>query len=187
MNPIRFATLLVIAVQPAIAQQSPVRMQDSIGVRLRSLIDSAGVPGMSIAFLHNGTVAWTRGFGVRSVQDSAPVDENTVFEAASLSKPVVAYAALKLVDAGLLNLDRPLREYIDIPELTDQRANRITTRMVLSHTTGLQNERINGEPLALAFNPGEKFSYSGEGFRLLQRVLESITRESLDQLSRRLV
>jgi len=59
--------------------------------------------------------------------------------------------------------------------------------MVLSHTTGLQNERINDEPLALAFNPGEKFSYSGEGFSLLQRVLERITGESLDRLTQRLV
>ena len=187
MNPIRFATFFSFAAHIAVAQQARVRIQDSIAARLPSLIDSAGIPGMSIALLENGTVAWVKGFGVRSVTNTAPVDDNTVFEAASLSKPVVAYAALKLVDAGKLELDRPLREYIAIPELTDPRASRITTRMVLSHTTGLQNERIGDEPLALAFNPGEKFRYSGEGFRLLQRVLESVTRESLDKLSRRLV
>jgi putative CocE/NonD family hydrolase len=152
-----------------------------------ALIDSAGIPGMSMAFLRDGEIAWTKGFGVRSVTDSARVDQNTVFEAASLSKPVVAYVSLKLVDAGLLNLDRPLREYITIPELADGRASRLTGRMVLSHTTGLQNERIGQEPLALAFEPGERFRYSGEGFVLLQRALESITGESLDALSRRLV
>jgi len=121
------------------------------------------------------------------VSDTTPIDENTVFEAASLSKPVVAYVTLKLVDAGLLNVDRPLQEYIGLPELPDRRASRITTRMVLSHTTGLQNERMNGESLALAFDPGHRFSYSGEAFLLLQRALESIAGQSLDDLSRRLV
>jgi CubicO group peptidase (beta-lactamase class C family) len=96
---------------------------------------------MAMAVLEDGKVAWIGGFGVRGVRDSAPVDANTVFEAASLSKPVVAYMALKLVDAGTLDLDRPLREYGIVPDLADARANRITTRMILSHTTGLQNER----------------------------------------------
>jgi len=68
-----------------------------------------------MAVLEDGKVAWSGGFGVRGVRDSAPVDANTVFEAASLSKPVVAYMALKLVDAGTLDLDRPLREYGIVP------------------------------------------------------------------------
>lgn len=154
---------------------------------LLSLMESAGIPGMAMAVLDDGEIAWSKGFGVHGADDEDPVDEHTVFEAASLSKPVVAYVALKLVDAGLLDLDRPLVEYADIPELPDERAGRITARMVLSHTTGLQNERIGEERLALAFDPGKRFQYSGEGFLLLQRVLESIAGESLDSLSRRTV
>ena len=152
---------------------------------LLALMDSAGVPGMAMAVLDDGEIAWSKGFGVRGAGGRDPVDENTVFEAASLSKPVVAYIALELVDAGLLDLDRALVEYADIPELPDERAERITARMVLSHTTGLQNERIGEEHLALAFDPGQRFRYSGEGFLLLQRALESIAGESLDSLSRR--
>ena len=151
---------------------------------LLSLMDSAGIPGMAMALLDDGEIAWSKGFGVRGAADDDPVDENTVFEAASLSKPVMAYVALTLVDAGLLDLDRPLVEYCAIPELPDERAGRITARMALSHTTGLQNERIGEERLALAFDPGQRFRYSGEGFLLLQRVLESIAGESLDSLSR---
>jgi CubicO group peptidase (beta-lactamase class C family) len=150
-------------------------------------MDSAGIPGLSMAILEDGEIAFSKGFGVRGIGDGRPVDENTVFEAASLSKPVVAYLALELVDAGLLDLDRPFVEYAEIPELPDERGGRITARMVLSHTTGLQNERIGDEPLALAFDPGQGFRYSGEGFLMLQRVLESITGESLDSLSRRMV
>lgn len=173
-------SLLALALHSASAQEQLL-------ARLPSLMDSAGIPGMALAFVVNGNVTQVKGFGTRSVNDKSPVDENTVFEAASLSKPVVAYIALKLVDAGRLDLNRPIHNYIDISELKDRRAASITTRMVLSHTTGLQNEQINDEPLALAFNPGEKFSYSGEGFRLLQRVLESITGESLNVLAKRLV
>jgi CubicO group peptidase (beta-lactamase class C family) len=154
---------------------------------LLSLMDSAGIPGLAMAVLENGEIAWSKGFGVRSIGDGGLVDENTVFEAASLSKPVVAYIALKLVDAGRLDLDRPLVEYADIPEPPDERARRITARMVLSHTTGLQNERVGNEPLAFAFDPGQRFRYSGEGFLLLQKVLESIADEPLDSLSRRTV
>jgi CubicO group peptidase (beta-lactamase class C family) len=142
---------------------------------------------LSIAFLQNSEITWLKGFGARSVNDSSRVDEHTVFEAASLSKPVVAYVALKLADAGLLDLDRPLIDYINVAELPAPQASRITTRMVLSHTTGLQNERIGDERQAFAFEPGERFRYSGEGFLLLQRVIESIAGESLDQVSRRLV
>jgi CubicO group peptidase (beta-lactamase class C family) len=152
-----------------------------------SIIDRAGIPGMAMAVLDDGEIAWSKGFGVRGANDGDPVDENTVFEAASLSKPVVAYVALTLVDAGRLDLDRPLVEYADIPELPDERAGQITSRMVLSHTTGLQNERLGEEGLALAFDPGQRFRYSGEGFLLLQKVLESIAGESLDSLSRRTV
>lgn len=152
-----------------------------------ALMDSAGIPGLAIAVIRNGQVVSSKGFGERVVNDSSRVDENTVFEAASLGKPVVAYVALKLVDMGRLDLDRPLINYIELDELPADKADRITTRMVLSHTTGLQNERIGNEPLTFAFEPGERFRYSGEGYVLLQRVLEAITGEPLDRLAERLV
>ena len=179
--PIAAIVALTAHVLPAQSATTPIASQ------LIPLIDSAGIPGLALAFLQNGEIAWTKGFGKLSVTNARPVDPNTVFEAASLSKPVVAYVALKLVDAGLLDLDRPLQHYIRMPELTDPRARLITTRMVLSHTTGLQNERIGDESLALAFTPGEKFKYSGEGFLLLQRALEVVTHESLDKLAQHLV
>ncbi|HEX2078648.1 MAG TPA: serine hydrolase, partial [Longimicrobium sp.] len=87
---------------------------------------------------------------------------------------------------GVLELDRPLWDYLPEPALAqDPRARRMTARMVLSHTTGLQNERIGGEPLALAFTPGERFRYSGEGFAYLGRVLERVTGTPLEELVRR--
>ncbi|UCF19711.1 MAG: serine hydrolase, partial [Gemmatimonadota bacterium] len=127
-------------------------------------------------------------FGVRSVETGEPVDENTVFEAASLSKPVFAYAALQLVDQGLLDLDRPLYEYWPYEDIAyDERYKTITARMVLTHSSGFPNWRPREGRLTIGFAPGTEFSYSGEGFGYLQMVLMEITGEPLQEMMERLV
>ena len=146
------------------------------------------MPGLSLALIRDARVVWHRSFGVRNADTKEPVGDGTVFEAASLSKPVFAYAVLKLVDGGKLALDRPLSAYD--PEAyagDDPRAALLTARMVLEHTTGFQNEVTPGSPLKIYFTPGERFSYSGEGFLYLQRVVEHITGEPLDAFMRKTV
>jgi CubicO group peptidase (beta-lactamase class C family) len=148
------------------------------------------IPGLSIAVVSDGKVAWSRAFGVKNSETKEPVDDNTVFEAASLSKPVFAYAVLKLVEMGKLDLDTPLTKYLpgkyDVGD--DPRLDQITTRHVLSHTTGFPNWRPRGETtLKIYFTPGDRFSYSGEGFVYLSRVAEHITGEKLDLFLKRTV
>ena len=145
------------------------------------MMDSAMIPGLALAILDRGDVVWTGGFGVRDTSGGKVSASRTVFEAASLSKPVIAYAALKLVDAGRLDLDRPLVSYASYPELGgDPRGQTITAKMVLSHTTGLQNERDGpSDSLRFSFDPGTHFQYSGEGYALLGKAIESITGQSL--------
>ena len=155
--------------------------------RLPSLMDSAMIPGIALAILDRGDVIWSGGFGVRDTQGRISADR-TVFEAASLSKPVIAYAALKLVDTGQLDLDRPLINYASYPELDgDPRGQLITARMVLAHTTGLQNERHGSDSLHFSFDPGARFQYSGEGYVLLGKVIEAITGKALADAIRTLV
>jgi CubicO group peptidase (beta-lactamase class C family) len=115
------------------------------------------------------------------------VDADTVFEAASLSKPVFAYAVLKLVDAGKLDLDAPISKYLPGDYVDDPRQSAITARRVLSHTTGFPNWRPPGQPLKIHFAPGERFSYSGEGFVYLQKAVERLTGQTLDAVMKRLV
>jgi CubicO group peptidase (beta-lactamase class C family) len=142
------------------------------------LLESSDVPGMSIALVKNGKLVWTKGFGVKNSETKEPVIQTTIFEAASLSKPVFAYAVLKLVDEGKIDLDVPLNKYLgnnyDVGE--DERLNLITARRVLSHTSGFPNWRNrDSKTLPINFTPGDKFSYSGEGFVYLSKVVEKIT------------
>jgi CubicO group peptidase (beta-lactamase class C family) len=146
------------------------------------------VPGLSIAVVDRGTVAWLAGYGTTASKvGGVNVTSDTIFEAASLSKPVTALAALRLVDDGKLALDTPLATYVTYADLPDDpRARAITARHVLSHTTGFPNWRQAGA-LRIFFEPGNRFSYSGEGYVYLQRAIEAITKEAFDATVHRLV
>ena len=136
------------------------------------LMTQAVVPGVSIAIIKNAHVVWHRGFGVQDADSQTPVDDHTVFEAASVSKTVFAYAVLQLCDRGTLSLDRPLTAYTSERVISgDPRLDRITARQILSHTSGFQNFRTRAEPLGIHFTPGERFEYSGEGYWYLQSVV----------------
>lgn len=124
---------------------------------------------------------------------ASKLDSNSVFQAASLSKPIFAYAVLKLVAQGKLGLDVPVVTYLhsgyrhrfnplkkepsDL--VSDPRLQAITVRMVLNHTSGLPNWASG--PLEFISTPGTKWSYSGEGFVLLQRAVETVTGQPMDQ------
>jgi CubicO group peptidase (beta-lactamase class C family) len=153
----------------------------------QQLIDDARVPGLSMAIVSDGQATALTALGVCNSLDRAPVDQQTIFDAASLSKPVFAYAVLQLVDAGNLALDTPLSLLVPEYVAGDPRAVVVTVRQVLSHTSGLPNWGTPDLPLKTYFPPGERFSYSGEGFFWLQRVVEAVTREPLDATLRRLV
>lgn len=167
--------------------QSLASVIDTLTLRL---MKDNHVPGVAIALISNRTLVWSKGYGVADVRHGEPVTHETLFEACSMTKPVIAYTVMKLVELGKLDLDRPLAEYLDASCLRGQPYHtRITARMVLSHTTGLPNWRKEEEerdgPLPVKFMPGSKFGYSGEGMYYLQRVVEKISGEPLDVYAKR--
>ena len=185
------AVAALVVAQVALAQTPGACVADSgraLRQRLPPLMDSAMIPGLALAIIDGGNIVWRGGFGSTDAKAGRVSADRTVFEAASLSKPVIAYAALKLVDAGQLDLDRPLINYAPYPDFHgDTLGNLVTAKMVLAHTTGLQNERIGADSLRFSFTPGSRFQYSGEGYAFLGKAIEAITGRPLAESMKTLV
>jgi CubicO group peptidase (beta-lactamase class C family) len=151
------------------------------------LLEEAAVPGAAVAIVDNERADYFVSGGLRGGLRATPVDEFTIFEAASLTKPVFAHVVLQLVDRGQLGLDTRLEDCLPGYLPGDERSKAITVRHLLSHSGGLPNWRNADYPLRTWFQPGERFSYSGEGYLYLQRAIEAMTGETLDALATRLV
>lgn len=159
------------------------RIIANLEAQVPALMQGELIPGLGLAIIQNGELFWTRGFGVRNRYTNKPVTNDTVFAAASLNKPLFAYAVLKLVEQGKLDLDAPLSKYTAKPYISDARIKLIDVRKVLSHTTGFPNWSGNN-PLTIKIPPGTKFSYSGEGYLYLQKVVQDITQQPIDEYLR---
>jgi CubicO group peptidase (beta-lactamase class C family) len=159
------------------------------------LISAAKVPGLGLAILNEGKIVYLKTYGFRNREKGLPLTQDSVMSAASFSKVAFAYMVMQLVQQGALDLDKPvyqylpnpLPEYADYKDLAgDERYKKITSRMLLDHTSGFPNWRRfeDDGKLHVHFEPGTRFAYSGEGIDLLQLVVEKVTNESLEDLMR---
>ena len=184
-------------ITPAAAQIKSFRGQNIPEAELdrfiRQQMDSLGLPALSIALISNNRIVYHRAFGVSDIKTKKPVDEASIFEAASMSKTAFAYFVMKSAEKGLLDLDTPLYKYWPYPDMAqDKRYERITARMVLSHQTGFPNWRYFEKPdsalhikygdLWLKFTPGTQFAYSGEGYHYLAQVIAKLNHLDLKTL-----
>jgi len=157
---------------------------DSFNTEIRKIMDTVGIPGLSLAIIAGGRVVFYQVYGYKKLSTREQVDENTLFEACSLSKSFLVLVAHQLVDEGKLNLDKPLYQYLPYPPLEhDQRYKLITARMVLSHSSGLENWRTQNNPdtLEILSDPGTKYIYSGEGYNYLAQVIATILKKPYEQ------
>jgi CubicO group peptidase (beta-lactamase class C family) len=168
--------------------------------KIPSLMQQANIPGLSLAVIREGQVLWHGSFGVKNVTTREPVNPETIFEAASLTKPLFAYAVLKLVEDGTLTLDAPLIGYVpeklieekllDHPLRLEgfqvERFRKVTARQVLSHSSGLPHGE-RGKPYPIFFEPGDKYKYSAGGYYYLQLVVEHLKNKPLEQIIQELV
>lgn len=184
--------VLVLLWVPALAQSRLSQLQKA----LPAMMDSTGIPGLSIALIENGKVTWSSGIGSKKRDTKEQVATQTIFRGASLGKPLFAYAVLKLSEQHKIALDTPLLSYVPPSYLEthflkgpmgDQQLRLITARMVLNHTSGLPNWRADGKPLTTMFVPGSRYSYSGEGYYLLQTVVEYVVGEPVESFMQRTV
>lgn len=141
--------------------------------KVNHIADSAKVAGFSFVLIKDGKIAYEYNYGFENVIKRTPITKNTVYEVASLSKPVFSYFVLKQQEKQFIDLDTLAYEYLPLKGLEyDLRYKLITSRMLLNHTSGLPNwRRETNDSLKLFFNPGEKYNYSGEGYQYLKDIL----------------
>jgi CubicO group peptidase (beta-lactamase class C family) len=155
---------------------------ESIDRFLRHQMDSLKIMGLSIAVINNGKIVYHQALGTANIYTQGKVNDETIFECASMGKSVFAYFIMQLVDKKVLSLDTPLYKYLPYPDAAyDNRYKQITARMVLCHTTGFPNWRDN-DTLKILFDPGTKFSYSGEGYEYLAKVVAKLTDRNIRNL-----
>ncbi|RAK63562.1 serine hydrolase domain-containing protein [Hymenobacter edaphi] len=207
MNRLRLAAAAPLLLLAGCATVPPVARLDGLRIRqvdltrrIQQIVDSAHVTGLAVTVFNRNRPVYQHAFGVKSTATGAPLQLDTEFYGASLSKAVFAVLVLKLVEEGQLTLDEPLQNYLPRPIYEykpqtrwhddysslrqDSLYRRITARMCLSHTTGLANWRWDepDEKLHVRRPPGARYGYSGEGLVYLQVVLERKLGRPLEQL-----
>ena len=172
------------------------QLDDKIGQLMRD----ASVTGMAVSIFNEGRPVYHKTFGYKNGETKVPLQTNTNFYGASLSKVVFAVLVMKLVEEKIISLDRPLQDFLpkpvyeygkgsswnqDYTSLKDDTLyKKITARHCLTHSTGWANWRWDepDQKLHVRFEPGTHYSYSGEGLCYLQFVIEKVTRKSLNEL-----
>ena len=146
-------------------------------------LEDLNVPAVSVGIIEDGKIKYVKAFG--EIQKGVPAEVNSLFNIASMTKPVVAMLTLKLVEEGKWSLDEPLFHYWVDPDVKDDPYHKkLTTRHVFNHQTGFTNWR-SGHPtkkLTFDFEPGTQHHYSGEGFEYLKKALENKFNSTLDRL-----
>lgn len=153
------------------------------------------VTGVGLAIFNDGRTIYLKAYGQRNLEKHLPLTEDSVVSAASFTKVAFAYMVMQLVQEGTLSLDKPVGEYLPKPLteysdyqdlIGDERWKKITTRMLLDHTSGFPNWRRfeDDQKLHIHFEPGSRFAYSGEGIDLVQLVVETVTKKKLGDLMR---
>lgn len=162
------------------------------------------VPGVSIAIVENGQLKWAKGYGLANTKTETPVNENTLFQAASISKPLTALAALKLYEEGSLDLDTDVNNYLKdwkIPENKFTETEKVTIKRLLTHTAGttvhgfpgykqkddfptiidVLNGNGNTPKIFVDTTPGSIWRYSGGGYTIMEKVLEDVSGLPLEE------
>lgn len=162
--------------------------QSKLTDNLEQLLKDNNVPTLGLGIIENGKLTEIKVYG--KLNDKTSAFYNSLFNVASLTKPVTAITVLRLVSLGKWNLDEPLDKYFIDPDITnDPRHKKLTTRLILSHQTGFPNWRWmnNDKKLRFEFDPGTKYQYSGEGFEYLRKALENKFHKSLEELAKEFV
>ena len=200
--------MFVLVTSRLTAQTNTIKRLDGSSITVAEIdrtvnkvMAAANVQGLGLAVLNHNKTVFVKTYGYKNKPQNTLLDTASIVYGASYSKAVFGYLVMKLVEEKIIDLDKPLYQYLakpipDYPYFSDlkndDRWKLITGRMCLSHTTGLPNVRWfdpitsawdSAGVIKIYFTPGSKYAYSGEGFKLLQLVIEEITKKNIDQLA----
>ena len=193
-----FSLLLVALLSTQAAHSYQADGDPELDAVIETAMRRHDVPGASVAVMENGEISWAKGYGLADTEKDIPVNAETVFDAASIAKPVTAWGIMTLVEDGRLDLDAPISQYVTRWHLppTDYDEEMVTIRRILSHTAGLSGdgdvgvdpgayvptieEAMDGailgmRALHIATPPGEDYHYSSVGYTLLELAVEEVT------------
>jgi CubicO group peptidase (beta-lactamase class C family) len=186
-----------VSVIPAKTQEKAHSTTPTIATKKAGLADidahaaewlkESDVPSLAVAYIENRKVAWTAVYGEQSPGVAAT--GKTLYNMASLTKPITAETVLRLASAGKLSLDEPISPFWLDPDIKDDPWNKLLTpRLCLSHQTGFANwRRITGGVLKIRWEPGTQTGYSGEGYNYVGRFVENKTGKPFDALAQKMV
>jgi CubicO group peptidase (beta-lactamase class C family) len=177
--------------------------EDSPGRSIGERMDELNVPGLSFALIRGGQIEWSEGYGVKAAGEDAPVTCETLFQAASLSKPVTLIAAMRMHEAGLIDIDTDIQPYLKeykLPAGGHSADNPVTFRNILSHTSGLSaggfmgyaedeifptdievltgTGSANSAKVEAPKAPGAELAYSGGGYTIAEVAMQDVTGKS---------
>lgn len=155
---------------------------------IEQLLKDNNIPTLGLGVIENGKLTGINVYGIQN--GKTPAAYNSLFNVASLTKPVTAMTVLRLLSLGKWNLDEPLDPYWIDPDIAkDELHKKLTTRLILSHQSGFPNwRRMNQDnKLNFEFEPGTKYQYSGEGFEYLRKAIEKKFGKSLEELAKEYV
>lgn len=173
---------IVLAVVLAALVVTPVTAREQRDEAIVALAHEYPRTAIGAALIRDGKVVWT---GVAGAQtDKQPATRDTLFNIASMTKPVTAELVMRLAQAGRIGLDEPMAAVWMDPDIAgDARARRLTPRLALSHQTGLPNWRPENRRLVFAREPATGYIYSGEGIELVARFAARKLRADFEDLA----
>lgn len=191
------------AIEDGLLPSIQVKGDSSITYNIQDRMDHYKVPGVSIAIVQDGIIKWAKGYGIANTNTGRKVDTATIFQAGSISKPLAAIAALQLVENGNLDLDNDINTYLTdwkVPENEFTIIEKVTLRRLLTHSAGMTvhgfpgykqsdsfpsiTQVLNGEgntaKILVDTLPGSIWRYSGGGYTVIEKIIEDLSGESLD-------
>lgn len=202
------ALLLPSACQPIVAPEpesavTTAALDNATVARIETMVEEMmavnEIPGYALGIVKDGQIVYTKGFGVERVGSDKQVTEHTVFGTGCVGKTIVGIALMQLVEAGKIDLDAPITQYLPYFKLADERYKDITARQLIMHRSGMPADPADWFPLPveygdealeryvrsldsveLLFAPGEQWSYSGVGYIVLADVMQKASDETFE-------